>query len=186
MGQPQHPDDFEAAADAAAAQGNAPVDQYCIPCQAANWIKLRYEYEDGTGVPGAAFVVQTVTAEGTPTGDILAEGVTDANGDAEAELPEGHGQVEFYFHADPEGTPYEDPEAARPLEEPEPGFFAKLWNTISDSADWIWGILKGDFEEDASTSQIIGRMILTMIPGIDQLADVQDITNVLYWEDLVA
>lgn len=41
-------------------------------------------------------------------------------------------------------------------------------------------MLKGDFEEDPDTGQIIARMILTMIPGIDQLADVQDVVHVLY------
>ncbi|MFV0408666.1 MAG: hypothetical protein ACK5LJ_02890, partial [Paracoccus sp. (in: a-proteobacteria)] len=171
MGGPQDPKAFEAATDAAAAGGSGAVDQISTPCQ-QNFIKIRYEYEDSTGVAGAGYVVQAVTADGTPTGEILAEGKTDQNGDAHVPLPEGYSQVEFYFHDDPEGTPYVDPEAARPLEEPEPGFFEWLWNNITDAADWVWGVLKGDFEEDPDTSQIIGRMILTMIPGIDQLADV--------------
>ena len=179
MGSPQDPQAFEAATDAAAAQGSSPIGQICELCQ-GNWIKIRYEYEDGTGVPGANYVLQTVTADGTPTGNIIAEGKTDENGDAHVPLPDEHTEVEFYFHDDPEGDPYEDPEAAKPLEEPEAGFWDRLWRTISDSADWIWGVLKGDFEEDPATSQIIGRMILTMIPGIDQLADVQDVVNVLY------
>ena len=180
MGGPLDHKAFADASDAAATQGNDPVDRPCVPCTSDNWVKLRYEYADGTGVPGAAYVVQTVTDAGTPTGEVLAEGVTDADGNAVAALPDGHDQVEFYFHADPEGDPYEDPDAARPLEEPEEGFWKSLWDNITDGADWIWGVLKGDFEEDPSTSQIIGRMILTMIPGIDQLADVQDITNILY------
>ena len=179
MGGPQDTKAFEAATDAAAAGGSGAIDQICLPCQ-RNFIKIRYEYEDSTGVPGAGYIVQTVTADGTPTGQILAEGKTDQNGDAHVPLPEGYSQVEFYFHDDPEGTPYVDPEAARPLKEPRPGFFEWLWSNITDAADWVWGVLKGDFEEDPDTSQIIGRMILTMIPGIDQLADVQDIVNVLY------
>lgn len=179
MGNPQDPAAFEAATDAVAAQGSDPIDKICELCK-GNWIKIRYEYEDGTGVPGANYVVQAVTADGSPTGDIIAEGKTDANGDAHVPLSDEHTQVEFYFHDDPEGEPYEDPEAAKPLEEPEPGFWRGLWENITDGADWIWGVLKGDFEEDPSTSQIIGRMILTMIPGIDQLADVQDIVNILY------
>lgn len=179
MGNPQDPRAFEVATDAAATQGSEPIDKICQLCT-GNWIKIRYEYEDGTGVPGANYVVQTVTADGSPTGDIIAEGKTGANGDAHVPLPDEHTQVEFYFHDDPEGEPYEDPEAAKPLEEPSPGFWRSLWENITDGADWIWGVLKGDFEEDPSTSQIIGRMILTMIPGIDQLADVQDIVNILY------
>lgn len=179
MGGPQDPKAFETATDAAAAGGSGAVNRICEPCQ-RNFIKIRYEYEDSTGVPGAGYVVQTVTADGTPTGEILAEGKTDQNGDAHVPLPEDYSQVEFYFHDDPEGTEYVDPDAAKPLEEPEPGFFEWLWSNITDAADWVWGVLKGDFEEDPDTSQIIGRMILTMIPGIDQLADVQDIVNCLY------
>ena len=180
MGGPLDHKAFADASDAAATQGNDPVDRPCVPCTSDNWVKLRYEYADGTGVPGAAYVVQTVTDAGTPTGEVLAEGVTDADGNAVAALPDGHDQVEFYFHADPEGDPYEDPDAARPLEEPEEGFWARLWSTLTEAGDWIWGILKGDFAEDPDTSQIIGRMILTMIPGIDQIADVQDIVHILY------
>lgn len=128
---------------------------------------------------GASYVVQKVTDDGTPTGEVLAEGVTDTDGNAFAKLEEDT-EVEFYFYHDPEGDPYEDPEAEKPLEEREAGFWTGLWRNISESADWVWGILKGDFEENPATSQIIGRMILTMIPGIDQLADVQDIVNILY------
>ena len=165
MGNPQDPRAFEAATDAAAAQGSDPIDKICALCQ-SNWINIRYEYEDGTGVPGANYVVQTVTADGPLTGNIIAEGKTDGTGDAHVPLPDEHTQVEFYFHDDPEGDPYEDPEAATPLEEPSPGFWRGLWENITDGADWIWGVLKGDFEEDPSTSQIIGRMILTMIRNV--------------------
>lgn len=174
---PFSPTDFEGATDNAAGQGSTSVLDPTCNC-ARNWIKIRYEYEDGTGVPGANYIVQTVT--GDATGQVLAQGTTDANGDAHEVLPDEHTSVEFYFFDDPEGEPYEDPEADAPLAEPEPGFWARLWDNISEAGDWVWGIIQGDFNEDASTSQIIARMILTMIPGIDQLADVQDIINVLY------
>ncbi len=179
MAGPQDPNAVVAASDAAAAQGAGPIDQTCASCP-PNEIYIRYEYADGTGVPGANYVIQTPTEDGTATGEILAEGKTDDNGEARVQLPDEHRQVEFYFHDDPEGEPYVDPEAERPLEEPEPGFWEGLWKNISEAADWVWGVLKGDFEEDPKTSQIIARMILTMIPGIDQLADVQDLVHVLY------
>lgn len=83
MGNPQNASDFDAATTGAASQSNTPIDQYCVPCNEANWIKLRYEYEDGIGVAGAAYVVQATTNDGTPTGDVLAEGFTDADGNAE-------------------------------------------------------------------------------------------------------
>lgn len=183
MGNPQDPRAFEVATDAAAAQGSAPIDKICAPCQ-GNWIKIRYEYEDGTGVPDANYVVQTVTGDGaddgTPTGDIIAEGQTDANGDAHVPLPDEHTRVEFYFHDEPEGEPYVDPEAQQHVQEHKPGFWSRLWSNITEGADFVWDVLKGDFEENPSTSEIIARMILTMIPGIDQLADAQDIIHILY------
>ncbi|MEM1278138.1 MAG: hypothetical protein AAGH74_16580 [Pseudomonadota bacterium] len=161
-------------------QGSGAIGEVCAVCEGSNWIKIRYEFEDGTGVSGANYVVHTVAKDGPGTGVVLAEGTTDANGEAHVPLPDEHTEVQFYFHDDPGLEPYEDPEAARPLQEPRPGFWRGLWEDITDGADWIWGVLKGDFEEDPSTSQIIARMILTMIPGIDQLADVQDIANILY------
>ncbi|WP_308917077.1 hypothetical protein [Jannaschia sp. LMIT008] len=179
MGSPQYPSTFEAATDGAAAQGAEPIGTVCASCL-TNWIKIRYEYEDGTGVGGANYVVGMVPTDDEPMGRVLAEGVTDENGEAHVSLPDGHDQVVYYFHDDPGSDSYEDPEATVPLREPSPGFFARLWDNITDAGDWIWGVLKGDFEEDPSTSQIIARMILTMIPGVDQLADGQDIVNVLY------
>lgn len=136
MAGPRNTNAVGAASDNAAAQGSGAVDQVCVTCQ-SNWVKLRYEYEDGSGVPGANYVVQTVTADATPSGEILAEGKTDDNGEAHVPLPDEHQQVEFYFYADPDGEPYVDPEAVRPLEEPEPGFWEGLWARIADAGDWV-------------------------------------------------
>lgn len=47
------------------------------------------------------------------------------------------------------------------------------------------GVLEGDFNEDSSLSQILIRTLLTLIPGVDQVADIQDVTAALYklaWE----
>ncbi|MFK7871114.1 MAG: hypothetical protein AB8B58_17985 [Roseobacter sp.] len=177
MSGPQSPSGFETATDGATAQGSTAIDDPTCPCE-DNWVLIRYEHADGTGVAGASYIVQIVT--GDATGEVLAQGTTDENGEARATLPDGVGEVEYYFFHDPEGEPYEDPEATAPIEEPEPGFFTRLWDNIAAVGDWVLGVLQGDFNEDASTSQIIARMILTMIPGIDQLADAQDIINILY------
>jgi hypothetical protein len=56
---------------------------------------------------------------------------------------------------------------------------------LPDTLQWIWGVLQGDFNEDPSTSQIIVRTLITLIPGVDQAADIQDLTAALYklaWE----
>jgi hypothetical protein len=153
-----------------------PADSTVIPCPKAvtNWIDLEYLYADGTGVAGAAYVVQMPNG-GQVGGRVLAQGILDSKGQARACLPVGIENVEVYFHKDPEGEPYSDPDAGRPVKEPEPGFFERIWNGISDGAEWVGGMLAGDFKEDPSTAQIIVNTIVTMIPVVDQVGDARDI-----------
>jgi hypothetical protein len=42
-------------------------------------------------------------------------------------------------------------------------------------AEWIWGVLQGDFNEDASTAQVATGTVISMIPFIDQICDVRDV-----------
>lgn len=155
---------------------DSPHDATIMPCPAGstNWIDLEYLYEDGAGVPGAAYVVQRPHG-GEPGGTVLAAGVLDSQGKAHVPLPLRIEQVEVYFHNDPNGTPYEDPEAARATQEPDPGFFHRLWNGLCDAADWVGGVIAGDFKEDPSTSQLLANTLLTMIPGLDQFGDARDV-----------
>lgn len=44
-----------------------------------------------------------------------------------------------------------------------------------DSLKWFWGVLLGDFNEDQTMGQIVVGTILTLIPGVDTLADVRDL-----------
>ena len=56
----------------------------------------------------------------------------------------------------------------------------------SKADDWILGVLAGDFNEDPSTSQIIVRTLLTLIPIVDQVGDVEDIAAAVYklvWQE---
>lgn len=46
---------------------------------------------------------------------------------------------------------------------------------MNDALDWFWGVLQGDFNEDASLSQTIVGSIITAIPILDQLADIRDV-----------
>jgi hypothetical protein len=153
-----------------------PADSTVIPCPKAaiNWIELEYLYADGTGVAGAAYVVQRPNS-GQAGGSVLAQGELDSKGRAHAILPVGIEEVEVYFHDDPDGEPYREADADSPIQEPEPGFFSRIWDGITDGAKWVGGVLAGDFKEEPSTGQIIANMIVTMIPGIDQLGDARDI-----------
>ncbi len=50
--------------------------------------------------------------------------------------------------------------------------------------DWLWGTLQGDFNKDASVSQIAVNAVLGLIPLVDQVLDVRDILAGL--KDIVA
>jgi hypothetical protein len=46
----------------------------------------------------------------------------------------------------------------------------------SEVIDWCGGVLKGDFAENPSVGQTVARSLLTMIPGVDQGGDIQDLS----------
>lgn len=46
---------------------------------------------------------------------------------------------------------------------------------LNACAEWIWGVLQGDFNEDASTAQVATGTIISMIPFVDQICDVRDV-----------
>ncbi|WP_413457885.1 hypothetical protein [Herbaspirillum huttiense] len=52
---------------------------------------------------------------------------------------------------------------------------------VEDAMDWFWGVLKGDFEDEQTTGQIIVGTAISMIPVLDQIADIRDlIANLLH------
>lgn len=42
-------------------------------------------------------------------------------------------------------------------------------------AQWIWEVLQGDFNDEASTAQVATGTIISMIPFVDQICDIRDI-----------
>ena len=46
---------------------------------------------------------------------------------------------------------------------------------LTQSKQWIWGVLIGDFNEDQTTSQIVANTVLGVIPIVDQVLDVRDV-----------
>ena len=63
-------------------------------------------------------------------------------------------------------------------------------------AQWIWEVLQGDFNENATTAQTVTGTVISMIPFVDQICDVRDIiacskkiksepNNVWQWAGLV-
>ena len=55
----------------------------------------------------------------------------------------------------------------------KPGPAESSW--LSSSAAWLAGVVQGDFNDNASTAQVITGSLISMIPGIDQLCDVRDL-----------
>ena len=47
--------------------------------------------------------------------------------------------------------------------------------SLAAAAEWIWEVLQGDFNEEQSNAQMITGMVISMIPGVDQLCDVRDV-----------
>jgi hypothetical protein len=47
--------------------------------------------------------------------------------------------------------------------------------SLTAGAEWIWEVLQGDFNDDASTAQIATGTVISMIPFVDQICDVRDV-----------
>lgn len=47
--------------------------------------------------------------------------------------------------------------------------------SFTAGAEWIWEVLQGDFNDDASTAQIAVGTVISMIPFVDQICDVRDV-----------
>ncbi len=50
-----------------------------------------------------------------------------------------------------------------------------LEKDVGAAAEWIWGVIQGDFNEEASTAQTITGTVISMIPFVDQLCDIRDV-----------
>lgn len=48
-------------------------------------------------------------------------------------------------------------------------------DNLAAGAEWIWEVLQGDFNDNASTAQVATGTVISMIPFVDQLCDVRDL-----------
>jgi hypothetical protein len=46
---------------------------------------------------------------------------------------------------------------------------------LTAGAEWVWEVLQGDFNDNASTAQMVTGTIISMIPFVDQICDVRDL-----------
>lgn len=46
---------------------------------------------------------------------------------------------------------------------------------LQATAQWLWEVIQGDFNDDQTTAQVATSTVISMIPFVDQLCDVRDI-----------
>ena len=154
-------------------------------------------WDAGTDRPAGGAAVEVRLADGTVREETLG-----ADGRLRlADVPPG--PVEAVFGPDPrvwepfvapvphEPTPPED-DVAFDVEPVGPVQFAAvdlddvlLAEAVGPDPDdgfvaWLWGTIKGDFEEDPEPSQIVATMGVGFIPVLGQLADLRDVIANVY------
>lgn len=55
------------------------------------------------------------------------------------------------------------------------GWIKQGRKNLAAGAEWIWEVLQGDFNDNASTAQVVTGTIISMIPFVDQICDVRDV-----------
>ena len=151
------------------------------PVQEKNWIELEYLYCDETGVAGARYRVTN-----DDDNSIVAQGTLDDNGYAWCELPISVNNVSYDFDEDPPTIEY----LIEPIANPEQskvqeGWFDRMADNIAAAGSWTWGVVQGDFNEDQTVGQVATNAVITMIPIVDQVGDVRDISanlKLLIWD----
>ena len=151
------------------------------PVQACpvNWVDLQYLYSDATPVAGARYTVASLG------GSFQISGLLDSSGAAHVDLPFGVNQVKYSFHDDPDTLQIKVKPVAHHLVAP-PGWLERIGDGLKSATAWVWGVLQGDFNEDASLSQIITGTVISLIPVVDQVADVRDLVanlKALIWDE---
>ena len=157
-------------------------DDQAAPQRGARWMELRYLHADGTGVPNACYVVKS-----QQTGNVLSQGTLDGNGFRRIDgLPFNEVAVTYWFHDDP--TALVIKRKPKPNTHPQPSLVRQVVETqlhalakdATEAWDWTWGVLKGGFNKDASISQIIADTVISLIPIVDQVADVRDLVAAIF------
>jgi hypothetical protein len=46
---------------------------------------------------------------------------------------------------------------------------------LAAGGEWVWEVLQGDFNDNASTAQVVTGTVISMIPFVDQICDVRDL-----------
>lgn len=144
------------------------------PCRPPIWTELQYSYVSGRGVPGAGYTI--TDADGHP----IASGVLDDKGFAHVgRLSPDLSDINYCFQDDPPYTIFASFQPMpNPYPVPPPDYIEQAGNSgrLAEVLDWIWGTVQGDFNDDPSFGQIATGTVITLIPVVDQVGDVRDVT----------
>jgi hypothetical protein len=55
------------------------------------------------------------------------------------------------------------------------GWIESAKKDLASCAEWVWEVLQGDFNDNASTAQAVTGTVISMIPFVDQVCDVRDV-----------
>ncbi|MGZ8355379.1 MAG: hypothetical protein ACXWVF_02095 [Telluria sp.] len=55
------------------------------------------------------------------------------------------------------------------------GWIESAKKDLAACAEWVWEVLQGDFNDNASTAQVVTGTVISMIPFVDQICDVRDV-----------
>ncbi|ERB66791.1 hypothetical protein N779_02625 [Vibrio coralliilyticus OCN008] len=144
-------------------------------------VDLYLSYSDGDPVQGATYKL-TDQKGGSFEGTLDKSGKASVSGVAPGEFEIEYGEDTRDFipneptKQNPRYNPTTDPqELLDNAKQGEVGFWESAWRKTSGVASWIWGVILGDFNEDATVEQIIANTAITMIPVVDQVGDLRDL-----------
>ncbi|MEZ9504329.1 PAAR-like domain-containing protein [Vibrio sp. 10N.286.51.B11] len=145
-------------------------------------VDLFLSYSDGEPVQGATYkLVDQTGASFEGTLDNAGKASVSGVAPGEFNIDYGEDSREFMPNIPTKTNPNFNPNANAQLiieeaKRGEVGFWENSWKRMSGAASWVWGVILGDFNDDSSVEQIIANTALTMIPVVDQAADVRDLS----------
>ncbi|MCP4748499.1 MAG: hypothetical protein GY874_20550, partial [Desulfobacteraceae bacterium] len=144
-------------------------------------ITVVYQYADKTPVAGAICSIFDQNKS------LVAEGPIIDAPETVFQLPNHVNKLTVELHKDPLiqtyiQQPFPNPEVPKA----EPGWFDRMAAALDSAGDWTLDVIAGDFNENPTLSQIITNTIITMIPVVDQVGDLRDISaclKLLIWDE---
>lgn len=165
-------------------------------CANKKWIDLYYKYDSDRPVAGANFTLTDMGGKKITSGKLDNQGFAHVAG-----LSDSLQCVNIFFSGDPKpfdifndkkpkANPYYEEMMKAKAQAPPNRFmqaaqravelYVAYENMKRNATLWTWEAIKGDWGDDQTLGQIVFDSAVSMIPVIDQAADVRDISANLY------